>query len=126
MKHILLTIAAICALGVSAQTTETIQVVEARGESTTAEYALTATPKLIIKPDAVVFTDRTTATTFAPTERVVLCIKTKEETITSTPAITNPSPAPTAAATYDLSGRKTTTPHRTGIVIKNGRKEISR
>lgn len=126
MKHILLTIAAACTLGVSAQTTETIQVVEARGESATAEYALTASPKLIIKPDAVVFTDRKTATTFAPTERVVLSIKTKEETITSTPSVTVTIPAPTAESTYDLSGRKATTPHRNGIVIKNGRKEISR
>lgn len=126
MKHILLTVAAACALGAGAQTTETIQVVEARGESTTAEYALTATPKLIIKPDAVVFTDRTTATTFAPTERIVLRIKTKEEAITSTPSVTVTIPAPTAEGTYDLSGRKATTPHRNGIVIKNGRKEISR
>lgn len=125
MKHILLTVAAACALGVSAQTTETIQVVEARGESATAEYALTASPKLVLKPDAVVFTDRTTTTTFAPTERIVLRIKTKEDVITSTPSITV-TPRPTAAATYDLSGRKTTTPHRSGIVIKNGRKEISR
>ena len=126
MKHILLTIAAACALGAGAQTTETIQVVEARGESATAEYALTASPKLIIKPDAVVFTDRTTATTFAPTERIVLRIKTKEEAITSTPSVTVTIPAPTAEGTYDLSGRKTTTPHRSGIIIKNGRKEISR
>lgn len=126
MKHILLTIAAACALGVSAQTTETIQVVEARGESTTAEYALTASPKLIIKSDAVVFTDRKTATTFAPTERIVLRIKTKEETITSIPTIANPIPAPTAAATYDLSGRKINTPPRSGIIIQNGRKILSR
>lgn len=126
MKHILLTVAAACALGVGAQTNETSQVVEARGESTTAEYALTASPKLIIKHDAVVFTDRTTATTFAPSERVVLCIMTKEDVITSVPTIANFTPAPTAEGTYDLSGRKATTPHHTGIVIKNGRKEISR
>lgn len=126
MKHILLTIAAACTLGAGAQTTQTTQVVEARGESTTAEYAVATNPKLIIRADAVVFTDRTTVITFAPTERVVLRIKTKEDVITSTPSITTVTPRPTAEATYDLSGRRISTPPHGGIIIKNGRKVINR